>query len=185
MEPPPTNIAELLERVRAGWRPKFVFFWSHEPTPAGALGGECFSQWYGAPFEIDGVVYATAEHYMMWSKAQLFGDEEAAHAILAAANPGAAKRLGRDVRGFDSETWDQRRSAIVVRANLAKFGQQLELQRCLLGTRDRVLAEASPSDRIWGIGREADDERAKVPAQWTGLNLLGFALMAVRASLVG
>jgi ribA/ribD-fused uncharacterized protein len=53
----------------------------------------------------------------------------------------------------------------------------------LLGTNVRVLAEASPSDRIWGIGLGADDECASDPRRWNGLNLLGFALMSARATL--
>jgi ribA/ribD-fused uncharacterized protein len=47
----------------------------------------------------------------------------------------------------------------------------------------RVLVEASPQDRVWGIGRAADDEQAASPARWLGLNLLGFVLMEVRQQL--
>lgn len=72
---------------------------------------------------------------------------------------------------------------IVVRGNLAKFGQHAPLREYLAGTRARVLAEASPTDRVWGIGLEAADPRAQDPRQWRGLNLLGFALMAVRDKL--
>jgi ribA/ribD-fused uncharacterized protein len=61
--------------------------------------------------------------------------------------------------------------------------QHPDLREFLLGTGDRVLVEASPQDRIWGIGLAADDERASVPEQWLGLNLLGFALMEVRHRL--
>ncbi|OXR44842.1 hypothetical protein B7C42_02796 [Nocardia cerradoensis] len=50
----------------------------------------------------------------------------------------------------------------------------------LLATGERVLVEAGPMDRIWGIGLAADDPRAEDPAQWKGLNLLGFALMDAR-----
>ncbi|MEV6426472.1 NADAR family protein [Nocardia sp. NPDC051463] len=68
-------------------------------------------------------------------------------------------------------------------AAIAKFGQHEELKRYLLGTGNRVLVEASPVDRIWGIGLAADDPRAENPTQWRGLNLLGFALMAARDEL--
>jgi ribA/ribD-fused uncharacterized protein len=71
----------------------------------------------------------------------------------------------------------------VVRASLAKFGQNAELRSYLLETGDKVLVEASPVDRVWGIGLAADDPRAEQPSEWTGLNLLGFALMRARATL--
>lgn len=71
----------------------------------------------------------------------------------------------------------------MVRGNIAKFGQHPELRDFLLSTRDRVLVEASPRDRVWGIGLSASDERATSPATWQGLNLLGFALMAARDGL--
>lgn len=99
---------------------------------------------------------------------------------MAAPSPSAAKKLGRRVRGFDDATWNERRYSIVVRGNVAKFAQHPDLRDFLLGTKNRVLVEASPVDRIWGIGLAEDDERAVDPKQWQGLNLLGFALMKVR-----
>jgi ribA/ribD-fused uncharacterized protein len=69
---------------------------------------------------------------------------------------------------------------IVVRGNVAKFSQDERLREYLLGTGDRVLVEASPVDRIWGIGLAADHVDTKDPIKWDGLNLLGFALMTVR-----
>ena len=102
---------------------------------------------------------------------------------LAAGLPRQAKDLGRRVRGFDEEKWVATRFELVVRGNLAKFDQHANLREFLLGTGERVLVEASPVDRIWGIGLAADDERAEKPGLWRGLNLLGFALMEVRRAL--
>lgn len=100
---------------------------------------------------------------MMAHKAWLFGDGETTARILAAEHPGEAKKLGREVRGFDGAVWDEHRYGIVVRGNIAKFGEHPEMKDFLLGTRSRVLVEASPVDRIWGIGLAADDERAASP----------------------
>ena len=69
----PLSVDELRERVRAGLRPKFVFFWGHT-SRSNALGPECLSQWYPARFEVDGVHFPTAEHFMMAEKARLFGE---------------------------------------------------------------------------------------------------------------
>lgn len=173
----------LTALVRSGARPKYLFFWGHTPLPNGEIGKPCFSQWWTAPFTVDGERYPTAEHFMMAEKARLFGDEAARVRILSAPNPGAAKRLGREVRGFEDSRWEAARFEFVVRGNLAKFEQNPPLREFLLDTKDRILVEASPVDRIWGIGLAADDPRAENPEQWRGLNLLGFALMEVRALL--
>jgi len=183
MEPSPLSVDELVRKTDSGWRPGFAFFWSHEPARPGVLGNECFSQWYPAPFVVDGVGYPTAEHFMMAAKARLFGDHATAAAILAARAPGHAKQLGRGVAGFDEDTWVRARVEIVVCASKAKFTQNPALLAYLLATNVRVLAEASPTDRVWGIGLEAGDERAKEPRSWRGLNLLGFALMRARDDL--
>lgn len=79
--------------------------------------------------------------------------------------------------------WERERFALVVAGSVHKFGQNAELREFLVNTGDRVLVEASPVDRIWGIGLAADDPRAENPASWRGLNLLGFALMDARAEL--
>lgn len=120
---------------------------------------------------------------MMAKKAELFGDENAKKKILASKTPGEAKKLGRSVVGFDDDVWLKHRFEIVVSANLAKFSRAPELKAFLLNTGDRVLVEASPVDRIWGIGLAADDPGASDPYKWQGLNLLGFALMCVRDQL--
>ncbi|MEU4803842.1 NADAR family protein [Actinosynnema sp. NPDC023587] len=164
---------------------QFVFFWGHTPRAADTVGKECLSQWWEGDFAVDGRTYRTAEHFMMAAKADLFGDAEAAGRVVAARTPGEAKALGRQVRGFDAETWAAHRLDVVVRGNLAKFAAHDAARTFLLGTGDRVLVEASPTDRVWGIGLAADDPRATDPHAWLGLNLLGEALMEVRRRLAG
>jgi ribA/ribD-fused uncharacterized protein len=178
--PRPRCVADLVELERQGHRLKLLFFWGHQPPRTGGVGTGCLSQWWPARFTLDGTSYPTAEHYMMVHKARLFGDHDTAARILAAAHPGAAKALGRQVRGFDEDRWATHRYDLVVQASTAKFAQNPKLREYLLGTGDRVLVEASPVDRIWGIGLTAQDERAQHPSAWRGLNLLGFALMDAR-----
>lgn len=174
---------ELIQSLASGARAKYLCFWGHTPLPGGEIGKPCLSQWWPASFTVDGNTYLTAEHFMMAEKARLFGDEEMRAHILKASNPGAAKKLGRAVQGFDNARWVAARFDIVVRGNVAKFSQNPELREFLLGTGDRVLVEASPRDNIWGIGLGAADLRAENPEQWWGLNLLGFALMEARQRL--
>jgi ribA/ribD-fused uncharacterized protein len=120
---------------------------------------------------------------MMYRKALLFGDSATAAEILRSDTPRRAKDLGRTVRGFEELTWREHRARIVVEGNLAKFNQNDRLRQYLLGTRDALLAEASPCDRIWGIGLAATDPRARDPARWRGENQLGTSLMEVRTQL--
>ncbi len=173
----------LIREVRAGTRIKYLCFWGHRPRPDGQVGAGCLSQWWPSPFTVDGVTYATAEHWMMAGKARLFGDAEAERRALAAPHPAQAKKAGRLVRGFDDATWARERFGIVVEGSVHKFAAHPGLREFLLATGDRVLVEASPVDRVWGIGLAADDEAASDPERWHGPNLLGFALMAARERL--
>jgi ribA/ribD-fused uncharacterized protein len=174
---------EDLLRAKANGRPlDFLFFWGHRAS-IGPITKSCLSQWYEAPFKVDEAVYATAEHFMMARKAELFGDLTARDAIVAALDPGKAKALGHRVEGFDESIWCDHRFSIVVEANMHKFSQHPRLEEFLLHTNAKILVEASPMDAVWGIGLAMDATAADDPAQWPGMNLLGFALMQVRKNL--
>ncbi|WP_437036702.1 NADAR family protein [Streptomyces sp. enrichment culture] len=173
----------LVARVRAGERITYLCFWGHRPRQDGRLGLSCLSQWWPSPFTVAGVEYRTAEHWMMAGKARLFADPEAERRVLAAAHPAEAKKAGRLVRGFDEAVWERERFRIVVEGSVHKFASDPALRAFLLDTGGRVLVEASPVDRVWGIGLAADDEAATDPERWRGPNLLGFALMAARERL--
>lgn len=172
----------LTAAVSAGARPKFLFFWGHTGQ-ADAVGPWVLSQWYPSPFEVDGRRYDTAEHWMMAGKAKLFGDQVHHDAILEARSPGEVKDLGRRVQGFDDATWQAHRFELVVQGSMHKFSQDPGLGEYLRQTRNRVLVEASPRDRIWGIGLAQDHPDASRPEGWKGANLLGFALMEARTRL--
>lgn len=177
------RVEELVRLEETAEMPPLLLFWGHRPPRGGGVGKGVLSQWYPAEFTVGGIRYATAEHHMMAGKARLFGDAEAEELVLATDDPGKAKGAGRRVRGFDEDTWAAHRYEIVVAANTAKFGQHPPLKKFLLSTGERVLVEASPYDTVWGIGLSAEQPEAHVPSRWRGLNLLGFALMEVRASL--
>ncbi|OZG75169.1 hypothetical protein BTA51_01935 [Hahella sp. CCB-MM4] len=182
MIPSIRNREELIDYVSHGNPVKYVLFWGHQKSET-RITKTCFSQWYDSPFTQKGIAYLTAEHFMMAEKARLFGDSNAEQKILLADNPGEAKKLGREVQGFENSVWEHHRFDIVVKANLLKFGQNAELKEFLLNTGDRILVEASPVDKIWGVGLAMDHPAVENPYQWRGLNLLGFALMEVRLQL--
>lgn len=158
----------------------FLFFWGHKALADGTITKSCFSQWWPSSFKNDGHIYPTAEHWMMGQKALLFEDKEIFEQILNTASPALAKKLGRQVKNFDDSIWIEHRYRIVKDGNLLKFSQNIELKEFLIQTNSKILVEASPLDRIWGIGMTGDKPSASIPAEWRGLNLLGFALMEVR-----
>lgn len=161
-------------------RVKFIYFWGHQPQKNGEIGKSCFSQWFEISFKHDGNVYKTAEHWMMAEKARLFKDEEILLKILNSNSAGEVKKLGRKIKNFNEEVWNENKFDIVVRGNYLKFEQNNKLSEFLLSTNDRIIVEASPYDAIWGIGMLATDENSENPAKWKGENLLGYALMKVR-----
>ncbi|KAL2757731.1 hypothetical protein ACRALDRAFT_1068247 [Sodiomyces alcalophilus JCM 7366] len=177
-----------------------VYFWRETDPTTGWL-----SQWYYCPFRDDedpNKVYFTAEHYMMHHKALLFNDMATAHQILTNKSPRKAKALGRKVSNFSEPTWLAHREAVVRRGNLLKFTRavseagfqmgsqpsrdlpplEASLRELLLATGERELVEASPFDPVWGIGYRERDAELVSREDW-GLNLLGKALMDVRAML--
>lgn len=159
---------------------KYLLFWGHQKQRDGSISKSCLSQWWEADFVIDGLKYRSSEHYMMAEKARLFSDELRLEKILNCRSAAEAKKLGRQVEGFNQSIWEDHRYDIVKRGNLYKFSQNIELKEFLLQTKNRILVEASPVDSIWGIGLASDDNNAMNPKKWRGLNLLGFALMEVR-----
>jgi len=170
------------------WNPEAPTSLSHEGRemilffqPDGPSG--FLSQFYPSPFtdaEI-GTTFSCAEQYMMACKAQLMNDSKSFDKILVTSSPRELKRLGSRVFRFDSKLWDSAKGDIVHRANLLKFNSTPLLTQALLETGDAYLAEASPTDRVWGIGLDAASARLGMP--WKGENLLGKILMTVRASL--
>lgn len=177
------NNDALIERRAAGEDLPFVFFYSHTPTRIDRVGKSCLSQWYERAFEHQGIRYPTAEHWMMAEKARLFEDEKRRKLILRTASAKAVKAFGRSIENFDEETWRDNRERIVKNGNYLKFNQHPALRAYLLDTGKRILVEASPYDKIWGIGMKATEDGVEEPANWRGANLLGYALMAVRDRL--
>lgn len=173
---------ETLQRaVRDGESPEFFMFWGFRPWYPGSVDRSCLSQFFPAPFGIEGIRYSTTEQYMMAEKAKLFGDSEIEQQILQVCDDAhKVKKLGRQVRNFDLKTWERHRCEIVIRGNVEKFDQNPHFGRFLLDTGDKILVEASPDDQIWGIGLGENETDARNPLRWPGLNLLGFCLMAVR-----
>ena len=158
-----------------------VYFW--KPGEENGF----MSNWFPVILEtfsdINGVDrFYNTEGYMMYQKAILFGDYEIANTILTTRDPKTLKKLGRQVSGFVQGIWNQHKFNIMVDGLTYKFKNPM-LRRMLLATGDQMLVEASPKDKIWGIGLSAK-EASNIPMEeWPGENLLGKALMEVRCRI--
>lgn len=155
---------------------KFTFFW-RTASP--------FSQWHPTRFTVNGTNYSSAEQYMMHQKALLFGDQAIADKIMKANSPSVQKKLGRQVAGFDQAVWEEHCQRIVYEGNYAKFTQDEQLLKALLDTKGTTLVEASPDDRIWGVGLAEEDPRIRDRRTWRGSNWLGEILTRLREELIG
>ncbi len=136
-----------------------------------------FSNWYLCPFKYSGITFNSSEQALMWSKAVLFKDTDTASKILKTSNQKDIKQLGREVKNYDDEAWSKIRYSKMVEILYEKFSQNKSLKSKLLSTQRALIYEASPLDKIWGIGSE-DVNVIK------GENLLGRALMEVRNILL-
>lgn len=179
------SLDSLQKDFQKGKRIKYLFFWGHQPSKDGSIIKTCLSQWWKADFTIDTDTYCCMEQYMMAEKARLFKDNETLGKIMKSNHPKQMKDLGRKVKNFDEDLWIKKRYSIILNGNYAKFIQNEDLREFLIKTKDRILVEASPYDKIWGIGMAADDQNIENPLFWKGSNLLGFALMEVRDELIG
>lgn len=150
----------------------FVFFW-----------GGTFSQWAPSDFVIDGIKYVTAEQYMMAKKALVFKDQEAYEEIMASKNPRDQKAIGRRVKNFNPDVWSVISREVVYQGNYAKFSQNPKMREELMATGDLEIVEASPYDKIWGIGLRESDPKAWDKSTWEGTNWLGIEIMRVRQKL--
>ena len=173
------NVEKIREILSERPATPIIYFYGHYPHP-GRITETCLSQWFNCKFVVDGQEYHTAEQYMMMQKARLFGDDEIFNAIFFANSPREYKALGRKIKNFDDKVWNEHKYDIVVSGNKAKFSQNIDLKNYLLSTGDAILVEASPYDRIWGIGIDKETAKAGSIDDWKGQNLLGCALMDVR-----
>lgn len=128
---------------------------------------------------------AFLEQAIMLCKAGVMKDAEAYANLVAVRNPKDAKSLGRGVRHFDDELWQEVVCSVAYEVVMQKFSKVEDLKALLLATGDRLLAEAAPNDPNWGIGLSAASPDAHCPRTWRGSNILGWALMEARANLVG
>jgi len=176
---------------------KYTYFWKSTST---------FSQWHPSKFVYKDITFSSAEQFMMYSKAKMFGAEDVAQKIMDYnetplikkflngelsdtdicndkgmlrewdAYQKAIKDHGREVKNYVDAVWIEKRVPIVSVASREKYDQNPEYKKELMQYAGTKMVEASPYDKIWGIGLD-QYKAAKIPEdKWPGLNLLGNVL---------
>lgn len=165
----------------------FVFFWKYRTKEKGVLDEACCCQWWYSKVNYNGITFLTAEHAMMYTKASMFKDPIAMAAILEERHPWTVKAIGRQVQNFVSAQWDNVSYDIVRDVNIAKFQQDKKLNEWIRSLpKNTLFVEASPIDRIWGIGLENDGLVDLTDfSKWQGQNKLGFAITEAFQKITG
>ena len=172
----PTDVSSVVAALTFVHGQHFAFFWKETEGPF-----RMFANWFPSEIRfLGGVKFATAEHALMYSKAEVFDDSTSAALILAAPTPKEAKDLGRQVAGFDQSKWDSVKGAVMCRILFAKFAQNPNLLAVLLNTGDARPTEVSPYDGVWGAKISLEDALRSPPHLWTGEDMLGVCLEKVR-----
>ena len=151
---------------------QYYFFWKSK-----------LSNWHMCNFVMNGVTYNCGEQAMMAEKAILFNDKDTLFQIMTTSHPKTIQALGRQIKNFSQEVWDKNKYRIMVDLSYARFSQNQYLKDLLLDTGDKILVEASPIDKIWGIGLDGNEAKITPDTEWKGQNLLGKALTEVRNRL--
>lgn len=163
-----------------------IYFWKPKPAVFGVLDSAVCCNWWVESVVYRDIKFRTAEHAMMWAKADLFNDQIAAAAVLETRDPWDVKAIGRQVQGFKDEVWDANSYQIVKDICYAKFTQSDRLRCWMLSQEpNAVFVEASPVDRIWGIKLDANYPYIGDMKNWRGYNLLGYALTEVMRQIRG
>jgi ribA/ribD-fused uncharacterized protein len=88
------------------------------------------------------------------------------------------------VKGFDKKLWHDHCKQYAFEGNLAKFSQNISLKKTVLETSGKSFAEASPYDRVWGIGLSMSNPKIYQRSNWRGKNWAGEGLDSMRVELV-
>ena len=116
-------------------------------------------------------------------KADLFNDPATKKDVMSTDDPVQQKYLGKQVNNYKADTWKEKAPEIMVRGLEAKFTQNEELKMRLISTGDKTIIEAT-KDTFWGIGLPLNSKDIFNKTHYSGNNILGKTLMAVRDKLM-
>lgn len=137
-------------------------------------------EWKGVKY-----TFTSTEQGFMYIKAITFGDNVTAQKILNTDDPNRCRKLGRQVKGYNDAEWAKIRYDVFYTLNWAKYTQDKKLQEKLLDPQfdGKKFVEASPIDKIWGIGYTEDNPNIEFTDMYWGKNYLGRILTNIRKRL--
>lgn len=137
-------------------------------------------EWKGVKY-----TFTSTEQGFMYIKAITFGDNVTAQKILNTDDPNRCRKLGRQVKGYNDAEWAKIRYDVFYTLNWAKYTQDKNLQEKLLDPQfdGKKFVEASPIDKIWGIGYAEDNPNIEFTDMYWGKNYLGRILTNIRKRL--
>lgn len=151
---------------------RYVFFWK-----------AYIANWSITPHGLKTVIHdqevnvPTSEHLFMAFKADFFKDYVTLNKIINCKTPKEAKDFGREVKNYNNEEWNKVRFDMMYKALSIRFDQDEKFKDQLLNRfGNRQFVEASPFDRIWGVGLDEKDPLIEDSENWQGTNLLGKCL---------
>ena len=152
-----------------------IFFWTNH----------YMSNFSASKIEENNIIFNCVEQYFMYHKCMLFNSDNTKliSLILNETKPIKIKQFGRKVLNYSEVIWSEKRYEIMLNGLRLKFNQNENLKKKLILTNNKNLYEASPYDRIWGIGYTKTNA-LKTDKSKYGLNLLGKALMELRSELI-
>jgi len=174
----------LLQKFYNGDELEYLYFLDPAKQDNSDYDTSYFSQRFNSSFEVDDKLFNSIEHWIMYQKAILFEDYSIGNKIINSENIIEARSFERLIRGFDEIVWKRERFRIVFEGNIHKFNQSRNLGELLLKTQNKILVEANPNDKIWGVGMSVEHSDIDNISLWEGQNLYGFILMDVRDFLL-
>lgn len=182
---------------KVGIRASFSNFFIHEEVPFtvpevcwNQMEQQLQSEGRGSQLPPRTVQISFSEKGIMLCKAAVFGDAITYRQILNADSPAFCKVLGRRVSPFDERLWQKVILEVAFEAVYQKFlafresDESRKYYDFLIQTGNSLIAEAAPRDKIWGIGKGAKHPQVADCRRWGEGNVLGFALMKARDTLL-
>lgn len=160
---------------------KYVFFYKDW------LSNYQKTQFYFPSYDCPMWCFKTTEQGFMFFKALTFEDYEIAKEIYNSGdNPDKCRKLGRKVKDYDDKIWNLIRWNLFFNLNYQKYKQDEKLQEKLLDSKfdNKKFVEASPIDKIWGVGLDENNPLIDNEENWLGHNYLGNILTSIREKLI-
>ena len=138
-----------------------------------------YSNFHPGKFNLEGLDFPTAEHYIQYQKALYFGDSVTANSILKSTTALDAKRVSYKIDNFNKQQWIQDGYEICERGVRAKFEQNELLLNMLKMTKPKILAKSS-LDNVWGTDLSLNDKNALNSMTWNSKGWLSRMLTGIR-----